>query len=304
MADWVGYHKQYERAFGGEYFHTKRSRAVPGDYLYVILGHAPKNTTYSLAGKYRVVRSEDEGASFGGRDFDRKLALEPVLTANAPFPLDTLLGDEKEGFRRVYAGGIGIQPPSEDLRKLFDRLLKSNVHGDDAVVAQDIVSILEDASIPETTKEQLTQARVGQGRFRQSVIEVWGGEERCAFTGIAVRQLLVASHIAPWRQSVALRLDGTNGILLCAHLDKLFDQYLISFSDDGRLIKSKRLDTDEWRALQTIGVADGIQLNFTLMNFSNQDKVRKNLRAHRTALSDLDEGRNPGGNDAAVMVAA
>ena len=62
-------------------------------------------------------------------------------------------------------------------------------------------------------------------------------------TRVRVRELLRASHIKPWSEATnAERLDPYNGLLLAAHVDALFDKNLISFADDGSLIRSPRID--------------------------------------------------------------
>jgi hypothetical protein len=94
------------------------------------------------------------------------------------------------------------------------------------------------SSLPRTQREQLIQARLGQGIFRSNVE---GIESRCRVTGLADKRLLVASHIKPWRDaSNAERLDGYNGFLLSPHVDKLFDKGWISFSGDGKLLVADR----------------------------------------------------------------
>jgi len=50
---------------------------------------------------------------------------------------------------------------------------------------------------------------------------------------------LRASHIKPWRACTdAEKLDGNNGLLLSPHIDHLFDQGYISFTDTGDLLVS------------------------------------------------------------------
>ncbi|MNC26022.1 hypothetical protein D3C75_741370 [compost metagenome] len=84
--------------------------------------------------------------------------------------------------------------------------------------------------VSNTVRKALIQARIGQGRFRTSLIERWRGN--CALTGLDNPGLLVASHIQPWSLADnAARLDPDNGFLLAAHIDRLFDRGLISFSD-------------------------------------------------------------------------
>lgn len=94
------------------------------------------------------------------------------------------------------------------------------------------------ALIQSTEVERLVRQRVGQQAFRQAMLDYWGGA--CAVTGVALPEVLRASHAKPWAECVsdAERLDVFNGFLLNANLDALFDRFLITFSDDGELITS------------------------------------------------------------------
>jgi predicted restriction endonuclease len=91
--------------------------------------------------------------------------------------------------------------------------------------------------------------RVGQDLFRGGLIEYWEG--RCAVTGLAVPELLRASHIKPWADcpADAERLDVFNGLLLAPHLDAAFDRGFITFADDGELIVSSALGDADRRLL-------------------------------------------------------
>jgi hypothetical protein len=98
------------------------------------------------------------------------------------------------------------------------------------------------AMLPNTTEaERLVVQRVGQNLFRDGLLDVWEG--RCAVTGLAVRELLRASHIKPWAdcETDAERLDAYNGILLAPHLDAAFDRGFITVQDDGAIIVSGAL---------------------------------------------------------------
>ena len=96
-----------------------------------------------------------------------------------------------------------------------------------------IVDEISEASIESTEKDQLIKARNGQGKFRQNVEKVEAG---CRVTGVTAKNLLIASHIKPWRvSSNSERLDGNNGFLLSPHIDKLFDQGWITFLANGDL---------------------------------------------------------------------
>jgi putative restriction endonuclease len=119
---------------------------------------------------------------------------------------------------------------------------------DNAVPASNGQSKVQDDEIPDaadfqptlTEKETLIKQRITQGRFREDLMKLYDG--RCAVTGLDVASLLIASHIKPWSESNSKeRNDTDNGLLLAAHLDKLFDQHLISFDVQGKIIISNSL---------------------------------------------------------------
>jgi putative restriction endonuclease len=105
-------------------------------------------------------------------------------------------------------------------------------------------------TLPRTTEaERLVVRRVGQELFRTGLLEYWDG--RCALTGLAVQELLRASHIKPWADcaSDAERLDVFNGLLLAPHLDAVFDRGFITVADDGAVLVSSALDGEARRVL-------------------------------------------------------
>lgn len=105
------------------------------------------------------------------------------------------------------------------------------------------------ATILGTEVERMVRQRVGQDVFRQAQLDYWGSA--CAVTGIAVPEVLRASHAKPWAECVsdAERLDVFNGFLLSANLDALFDRFLISFDDEGVLLISPGIPEEERPAL-------------------------------------------------------
>ena len=84
-----------------------------------------------------------------------------------------------------------------------------------------------------------TKQRRGQDYFREIVLNNY--DNRCALTGLPVRELLIASHILPWRDHETERLNVRNGIALNRLHDAAFDQGLIAFDDELRMLLSKRL---------------------------------------------------------------
>ena len=96
----------------------------------------------------------------------------------------------------------------------------------------------------QTERSGLVVSRVGQGYYRQQVLEKWKGT--CAVTGCKIQSILIASHIVPWSQSTEdERLDPENGILLSPNVDGLFDRHLISISNAGEILPSSKIGLDE-----------------------------------------------------------
>jgi hypothetical protein len=138
-------------------------------------------------------------------------------------------------------------------------------------ITGDIAAIQSDRSVDSTTREQLVQARCGQGRFRQAVLASW--HQRCAVSGCGVSEALRASHIKSWCDSNNReRLDGNNGLALVASIDALFDKALISFSDNGTMLVSPRISNEDRRIL---GLPAPLKLPLNA-------KQREYMTAHRT----------------------
>lgn len=112
---------------------------------------------------------------------------------------------------------------------------------------------LDDLS--ETERNAVIKSRIGQGLFRELLIQLWRG---CAITGIEYLPILRASHIKPWRDSSnSERLDPENGLLLTPTFDVLFDRGFISFDELGRILISKELDE---KLQESLGLHKGIKL--------------------------------------------
>ncbi|WP_313179686.1 HNH endonuclease [Stenotrophomonas sp.] len=146
-------------------------------------------------------------------------ALGSMLAADQPDFLERRV----QGRSRVptdYSASVSLDEGGEDLIRDLDELKSLP---------------------PTTTRQQLVDARLGQGKFRRDVLALWGG--RCAVTGCDVQEVVKASHVQPWACTsapsmpgvVEPRLDANNGLPLVATLDALFDRGLITFNDDGRV---------------------------------------------------------------------
>lgn len=95
------------------------------------------------------------------------------------------------------------------------------------------------APIGPTESKATVKVRRGQEYFRQAVLNNFNG--RCGVTGLAVRELLIASHILPWGKHETERLNVRNGLCLSRLHDAAFDIGLITFDDNLLLRLSRRL---------------------------------------------------------------
>jgi putative restriction endonuclease len=164
------------------------------------------------------------------RDSTKWDILDPVTGER--FPPKAVLRIAKElADDASWSGGGGPQTNGPLRERGFDILLKVGLEESEA--ADDIRQVLG-STVDETTKERLINARLGQGGFREALLEIW--DRKCALTGCNITEVLRASHIKPWRDSNDVeRLDPVNGVLLAASIDALFDKFLVTFNADGML---------------------------------------------------------------------
>src|SRR5690606_37882176 len=105
-------------------------------------------------------------------------------------------------------------------------------------------------TLTETEKQQIISARIGQGIFRRNLIADCGF---CPISLVDDTNLLIASHIKPWRISNnEERIDFKNGILLAPTYDRLFDRGLISFTNSKELIISTAVSEENRQRLNII----------------------------------------------------
>lgn len=94
-------------------------------------------------------------------------------------------------------------------------------------------------------RERMTRTRVGQYFFRMSVLNSY--RNKCCVTGINKSDILVASHIKPWKDSDGKteRTNPSNGLCLNSLHDKAFDKGLITITPQFRIVISRSLKEAE-----------------------------------------------------------
>ena len=138
---------------------------------------------------------------------------------------------------------------------------------------KDEIRRIRRSGIRATEKQQLIQARLGQGVYRKNLLDI---ERVCRLTHVDNVRLLIASHIKPWVASSDVeKLDGNNGLLLSPHVDKLFDIGFITFTDDGYILRADPgvdLAMKKW----------GLDPNMNIGEFNSEQK--KYIKHHRKSV--------------------
>ncbi|MDM5337370.1 HNH endonuclease [Fictibacillus enclensis] len=134
------------------------------------------------------------------------------------------------------------------------------------------------SAIKDTEREALIKTRIGQSRFKASLLSFFS---ECRVCGLSFESLLIASHIKPWKDcSPSERLDISNGLLLCPTHDRLFDKGFISFDSNGFIMISPMVDI---KIINMLNLNDSFQL-------TQVSKHEKYLKWHRRYVFKKKEG--------------
>lgn len=132
-------------------------------------------------------------------------------------------------------------PLSSDL---FNRLKRIQSSEENLNLFIEESDIFDDAGVDTTEVIAEIKARKGQQIYRDKLMILWEG--RCALSNLDIPAMLVGSHAKAWQYSDDKeRLDEYNGFLFEARIDKLFDKYLISFDDEGKILISRKLNAEQ-----------------------------------------------------------
>jgi hypothetical protein len=130
--------------------------------------------------------------------------------------------------------------------------------------------------LDKTEKDAIIISRIGQGYYRKESLKLW---ETCCVTGFSKKEVLIASHIKPWKYSSnEERIDPYNSLLLVPTIDKLFDKGFLGFQPNGEIILSNRIHDYDWKK---INISEKLKLRFV------PEKTRPYLDYHREYLFDF-----------------
>jgi len=195
--------------------------------------HARNPVIAALAEKF------DRGANSLAMKLCNFASLDPALKLRGIKGLPGASALDQEVWNEFHQASDEIIPASEEaLRKLF------KVPESKALEVLPKVGFKMSRQIPTGATEAVAtvKQRRGQEFSRDAVLNNFGG--RCGVTGMAVRELLVASHILPWGTHAEEGLNVRNGLCLSRLHDAAFDCGLVTFDDDLRLVLSKRLKAE------------------------------------------------------------
>lgn len=269
---WVNQNQTYKHEVGGGYMWSPKTNSDGGRnqfYINMTLVE-PGDVVYSFCDTYikavgivtNKAISSSKPTEFGSSGLnwndDGWFVETNFIELESPIKpsqhMDFLLPTLPSKYSPLQANGNGNQVylanVPESMARVLNKLLGDQVtkiiDEYEPLVAQDDEEEIEEqtltqrSDIAETVKQQLVKARRGQGLFRSRVEMI---EKACRLTGVTKKSHLRASHIKPWSKSTdSEKLDGNNGLMLSPHIDHLFDRGYLSFTNDGYLLISKKLD--------------------------------------------------------------
>lgn len=143
------------------------------------------------------------------------------------------------------------QYATDDYTNLYEKEKENNIL--DGIVKEYTQEVAH-LKIDTTEAERLQKYRIGQNKFRNSLVEYWSG--KCAVSQLDLTEILVASHIKPWAECTSdyERLDIYNGLLLSPIYDALFDKGLIGFTNNGEILISSNINIMQRRLLNLTGL--------------------------------------------------
>lgn len=233
------------------------------DELFIALNLYHKLTFGQLHARQPVIIALAEKLHRGANSLAMKLcnfaSLDPALKLRGIKGLEGASARDRATWEEFHADLNETAPASEQaMRALFGADENSALE----ILPKEGVRLRKRPPTGPTELLATTKQRRGQEYFRDAVINNSGGV--CSVTGLAVRELLVASHILPWGTHPEHRLDVRNGLSLSRLHDAAFDCGLIAFDSNLRLVLSPQLKTElpQRTVAENFGAYAGESLHF------------------------------------------
>lgn len=207
---------------------------LENDFLHYMLkyGGIAKKTSHDYVSRMRFLAQFYE--------------LDSNITADY---VEHIMNEEKKIYaeRDRYNTTKSLGDLQAGLRKFLSFINSGYIQQQNETVLSEIKKVEENTQLTTTERTQIIQSRIGQGLFRNKLVEYWAG---CSVSGCSLMTVLIASHIRPWSECDNIqRLDPYNGLLLQPNLDRLFDRGYITFDLHGKIQCSSFLDKNDRKLL-------------------------------------------------------
>lgn len=108
-------------------------------------------------------------------------------------------------------------------------------------------------------RKYIINGRINHDKYKEKLLKKDG---KCRMCGLDDKRFLIASHSKSWVESSDKeKVDVNNGFLLCPNHDALYDKYLITFEDDGKIRISDTIKKDDYKKL---GIEENMIINISV----------------------------------------
>ena len=207
----------------------------------------------------------------------RKVDIE-IIELDDPINTDSIFDRIKDFLPEKYSpfnkDGGGNQGYFFEIgHQVFNIILNTDFDGEEInldLVDQNL-SIPTGSSINSKLKVNV-RSSTWQKYFKNQLFKFWG--VKCVLTAVQNKDLLIGAHIKPWSKcDDKEKIDVFNGLPLSPNADKIFELGLISFDENGELIKSNKLSNED---LKKLNINPNIKLKFKNEHFKYLEYHRLN----------------------------
>jgi putative restriction endonuclease len=176
-------------------------------------------------------------------------SLDPVIISSGRHGLGNASNADRAIWEEFHSNWDKLAFESE---QLLEKIVEKKSRSSKKVISDEVVEGKE--------RESLARVRINQNFFRATVLASY--DSRCCITGLAIPDLLNASHIVPWSVDVANRVNPRNGLCLNVIHDRAFDRGLITVTPDYRvkLSPSVKFRPDDHAATAFLKQFDNTQI--------------------------------------------
>lgn len=187
-------------------------------------------------------------------------SLDPAITSTGRKGLEGASASDRAMWKEMQADWERFAVDAQQAASRLGATSERDPADGDVLVPDEVVDYTG------ANKLVLTKIRVGQRFFRRSVLSAY--QYRCCVTGLAIPDLLVASHIVPWNKNEKNRLNPRNGLCLAVLHDKAFDAGIITIEEDMTVKVSRKFAANAGRFF------DSALMNFDGKPISLPEKFR------------------------------